>query len=69
MANCKFCGKPVAVSPVWHSDCFEDAADEIAAVVCDDLCKYREAYGADQDALNREHCDSCVMNRLLDLGQ
>ena len=68
MAKCKFCEKPVTVSPVWHEECYINAVDKIASQICDGICKYRDAYGADEESLNREHCDSCVLHELFDLG-
>lgn len=69
MAKCKFCGKPVTVSPVWHDECWEEAVDKIAAQICDGLCKYRDIYGEDEEALNRECCDTCVVHEVFEVGQ
>lgn len=66
MANCKFCGRPVMAAKVFHSACWEHAADKMAERFCDDYCRWpRECENT--DSLVELHCMSCPMSRLLDM--
>ena len=41
---------------------------EVVEKVCDEYCKWPEKYGdsdEEQDKLMEEHCDKCVLNRLI----
>lgn len=67
MPNCKFCGKPVKTANLHHAACWETAAEKITAEFCDGYRKWRERCGEDQDALD-EHCTSCPMTRMVNLG-
>ena len=68
MANCKFCGKPVKCEKVHHAACWETAADKVMEKFCDEYCRFpREC--ANEDELHEQHCDSCVVAELLNLGQ
>lgn len=67
MANCKFCGQSVRTSSVFHSACWESRAHRVAEEFCDHFCRFpREC--ADEEQLEQDHCDSCPLIRLLNLG-
>lgn len=67
MANCKFCGKPVRCVSVHHAACWETAASKVAEQFCDDYCRWpRECQN--EEELQEQHCDNCVMIQLLNLG-
>ena len=67
MAKCKFCGKPVKAATVHHSACWEQKAEELAQIFCDDYCHWPFVC-QDEDELEEQHCDSCALIRLLNLG-
>ena len=67
MANCKFCGKPVKSAPIFHSDCWKAETSRMAEKFCDDYCRIpREC--ADEDELQEQHCNSCALVKVLNLG-
>lgn len=67
MANCKICGKPVQCANVFHSACWETAAGKVIQVFCDDYCRWpREC--SDEAELEEQHCDSCALVKVLNLG-
>ena len=66
MANCKICGKPVRAARVLHAACWEKAAEEMAQVFCDEYCRWPREVGSQEEL--EQHCDSCLMNRLAELG-
>ena len=69
MAKCKFCGKPVKVTPVYHKDCFEGKFDELAAKICEKYCKFYEVYeNKDFDTLLDEYCAECPLSDIEKLG-
>lgn len=57
----------MSVSPVFHYDCWDSHISEIESRICDEICKYRELCGEDQDALD-EHCDNCPVGHLVEAG-
>lgn len=65
MANCKFCGKPVRVI-VHHAACWEREAEKLAEIFCDQYCHWPFVC-ADEGELE-EHCDSCALIKLLNIG-
>ena len=68
MANCKFCGTPVVKAKVMHGDCLEKKLHQAAQRICDDYCKYNDAF-SDQADLHELHCDGCVVTELLALAR
>ena len=66
MANCKICGKPVRAARVYHAACWEKSAEEMAQVFCDEYCRWPGEVGSQEEL--EQHCDSCLMNRLAELG-
>ena len=68
MANCKICGRPVTAGPVMHGNCLEQLITEAAEQLCDDYCIGPDLCGS-QEQLHREHCDSCPMDRLMQLAK
>ena len=68
MANCKICGRPVTAGPVMHSECLGQLVTEAAEQLCDDYCIWPDLCGS-QEQLHREHCDSCPMDRLMQLAK
>ena len=68
MANCKFCGTPVVKAKVMHGDCLEKKLHQAAQRICDDYCKYADAFHDPAD-LHELHCDSCVVTELLALAR
>lgn len=67
MANCKICGKPVRCANVFHSACWETAAGKTIQTFCDDYCRWpREC--ANETELEEQHCDSCALVKVLNLG-
>lgn len=71
MAQCKFCGTPVRSASVMHNGCLEKKLLQVAQRICDDYCKYEEAYryDANKDDLHELHCDGCVVNDLIALAK
>lgn len=67
MANCKICGLPVRVAPVFHTGCWQKAADDMAADFCDNYCHWPYVC-EDSESLQELHCDDCPMIRVLNLG-
>ena len=66
MAQFKFCAQPVRTATVFHSACWNNAANKVAEPFCDNYCRFpREC--TDQDSLE-QHCDTCDLVRLLNLG-
>lgn len=67
MPVCKFCKTPVRAAPVMHSGCLDKKLMQAAQRICDDYCKYQEAYRYDrtQDDLHELHCNNCVVNELI----
>lgn len=68
MANCKICGRPVAAGTVMHGECLEQLVTETAEQFCDNYCVWPDLCGS-QEQLQRDHCDSCPMERLMELAQ
>ncbi len=68
MANCKICGRPVLVGPVMHGECLEQLVTEAAEQICDKYCRWLGAY-VSSEQLQREICDSCPMERLMQLAK
>ena len=67
MANCKICGKPVRCANVFHSACWETAAGKAIQTFCDDYCRWpREC--TNETELEEQHCDSCALVKVLNLG-
>lgn len=56
MANCKICGKPVRAARVFHSACWEKAAEEMAQAFCDEYCRWPREAGSQEEL--EQHCDS-----------
>ena len=67
MANCKICGKPVVAANVFHSACREHEANKMAEEFCDNYCRF-PLEAANEEELHEQHCDSCPMVRVLNLG-
>ena len=68
MANCKFCGTPVRKAKVMHEECLEKKLHQAAQRICNEYCKYPEAYRDEAD-LHEFHCDNCVVNDLMALAR
>ena len=67
MANCRFCGKPVRCASVHHAACWETATEKVAEEFCDNYCRFpRECQN--EEELQEQHCDSCALVKLLNLG-
>lgn len=66
MANCKFCGKPVRCGSVHHSACWEHETEKVAEIFCDKYCRWPVECKSQEEL--EDHCDGCVMIRLLNLG-
>ena len=67
MPNCKLCGKAVTAARVMHAECWEHETRELAKIFCDHYCRWPlECENADE--LMNEHCDSCHLIRVLNLG-
>lgn len=65
MSKCKFCGKPVICTTVWHTACAEKAIDDIVSDFCDNYCRYPNEI-SDHDEL-LEVCNKCrPVNRLFE---
>lgn len=71
MAVCKFCRTPVRAAAVMHESCLEKKLHQAAQRICDDYCKYSEAfrYDRNEDDLHELHCDGCVVNDLMALAR
>ena len=67
MPNCKFCGTPVISGPAIHTECWTADAEKLAEIFCDDYCHWPYATGDEID-LQENHCDSCALIKLLNLG-
>ena len=68
MANCKICGHPVMAGPVMHGECLEQLVTEAAEQFCDNYCVWPDM-DTSQERLEREHCASCPMERLMQLAK
>lgn len=68
MPNCKFCGTPVRKAKVMHEECLEKKLHQAAQRICDDYCKYNDAF-SDKDDLHTLHCDCCVVRDILELAR
>ena len=66
MPNCKICGRAVLSGTVTHSECLEQLVTEAAEQFCDNYCIWPDMHTS-QERLQREHCDSCPMERLMQL--
>lgn len=43
-----------------------DILNEVVEEVCDKYCKFPQMYtGENEDELYEEHCDGCVLNKLI----
>lgn len=40
MAKCKICGKAVVTTNVFHRECWQEEAEKLAQVFCDDYCRW-----------------------------
>lgn len=68
MPICKICGERVFGSTVFHSECWEKQAEEIASLFCDGFCKWPHLCGS-EDELQSEHCDNdCPLLKMLNAG-
>ena len=67
MANCKICGQHVRSSLVIHSACWQSEAEKLAAVFCDEYCRWPRAV-ADEESLEDLHCSNCALIKVLNLG-
>lgn len=67
MANCKLCGKPVTSVRVIHPECWEREARGLAEIFCGRYCRWPEQCQSEEQ-LQDEHCDSCALIRVLNLG-
>ena len=67
MANCRFCGKPVRCASVHHAACWETAAEKVAEQFCDNHCRFPRECQSEEE-LQEQHCDSCALVKLLNLG-
>ena len=67
MPNCKFCSEPVIVGTAMHSTCWKAEAEKLAATFCDDYCHWPFVC-QDEFDLQENHCDSCALIKLLNLG-
>ena len=66
MGKCKRCGTEVKFPIMLHSACWETEVSKVAEIFCDKYCRFpRECKG--QDELD-EHCDSCELIDLLNIG-
>lgn len=65
--NCQKCGKPVKFPIMIHTACFETVVGKAAEQICDKYCRYPFECKA-QDELD-EHCDSCPLVNLLNIGK
>lgn len=68
MAVCKFCRTPVRAAAVMHESCLEKKLHQAAQRICNEYCKYPEAFRDEAD-LHEFHCDSCVIKELLALAR
>ena len=66
MANCKFCGQPVAAVTVAHDECRQAEAQRLADQVCAYRCKMAVLCG-DKERLEDIHCASCALPKLVKL--
>lgn len=60
MPNCKICGQPVRTAKVFHTACWETAANEAAEQFCDEYCRFNRM-GMNEVELTERHCDSCAL--------
>lgn len=67
MANCKFCGQNVKTAKVFHPACWEEKANRVAEVFCDDYCRFNRM-GLSEVELIELHCSDCALVRLMNLG-
>lgn len=67
MANCKFCAQPVRTAPVIHPACWQAQAEQLAQTFCDEYCHWPFVC-QDETDLEENHCDSCALLRVLNLG-
>ena len=67
MAICKFCGKSVESSPVHHSDCWKEAAGELAKEFCDDYCRFPLERRSEEE-MQELYCSKCPMVKVMNLG-
>ena len=66
MANCKFCGQPVAAVTVAHDECRQAEAQRLADEVCAYRCKMAVICN-DKERLEDRHCASCALPKLVKL--
>lgn len=64
MPNCRFCGKPVVVTPLNHPECRAMKREELAEKVCTYSCKWN-AVCEDKDRLKDVHCRTCGLRELV----
>ena len=67
MPKCKICGKPVVAANVFHSACWEREANKMAEEFCDNYCRF-PLESTNEEELHEQHCDSCPLVKLLNLG-
>lgn len=63
--KCKFCGQPIKVAPVFHTECWEKEVQAFAEKFCDEYCKF--PFEMEYEALV-DKCEHCPMARLIELG-
>ena len=66
MANCKVCGKSVTAAHVMHAECWKQEVSNLAEIFCDQYCRWPIECHSEEELA--EHCDSCHMIRVLNLG-
>lgn len=66
MAYCKFCGGPVVCAEVHHAACWEREAEKAIGVFCDGYCHW--PFVCKDEGELEEHCDSCPVVKLVNLG-
>ena len=66
MGKCKRCGKEVRFPIMLHSTCWELEVSRVAEIFCDRYCRFPVECKSEDELY--EHCDSCELIDLLNLG-
>ena len=67
MTTCKICGGSVKNEVTFHPACWETAAGRVMDEFCDRYCKWPQR-SLNQEDLHELHCNSCPLERLMNLG-